>query len=170
VTRFFNARCLMACACILVAAPFALPLPDASAQQAAKPAVADSAAVAARIRELMVRYSDALEERDTLALDSLTATDAMLVRPNGDRQTKSEAMRLIASGPQKLTRHDVADVTVRFHGADIAIAVAHQTSSGIGHDGKKVASSNVTTRIWRLRDGRWQVILNTTTPVEKGAK
>lgn len=139
----------------------------AIAQQAPAAASAD---VSAQITALTEQFSAALKTNNTAVLDSMTASNMSVVRPNGERQTRSQWMASFTGGTQKFTSHDIEEVTVRVHGTDVAIAVSRNRVTGTGHSGSTLAPTNVTTRIWVLRDGRWQVVQIVVTPINQGAR
>lgn len=147
---------------MLAAALWAAP---AAAQQ---PAASDSAAIAAEIQALMTKYADAVRTHDLTTLESLLAPDLWNIRPNGERHRKADVMQGLTSGTQKFTKYTSEPVVVHVHGNDVAVAVVRNNVAGPDHKGRPLPGQNTTARIWVKRDGRWQVVLTTISPITAG--
>jgi uncharacterized protein (TIGR02246 family) len=133
---------------------------SASAQQPA----ADSAAVATEVLALNAKYVTAAAANNTAVLDSLIAADGRTIRPNGDRHTKAEMLASMTSGPMRFRSLAAEETTVHVYGNDVAIVVSRHRVAGTSHTGGALPARNVTSRIWVKRDGRWQVVLTSSTP------
>lgn len=144
-------------------------VPVARARQAAAPAAGDSASIAAAVTQLQQKYQAALEANNTAVLDSLVASDAWMIRPNGERHNKADWLATMA-GKFKLTKSSATKTAVHVHGNDVAIVVMDHKGAGTLHTGDPMPGAVTITTIWVMRDGNWQVVLRSTTPKTGGAK
>ena len=146
-------------------------IPNAPAQQATGTAP-DSTGIAATITELTQKYSDALEQNNTALIDSLVASDAWMVLPDGRRLNRSEWSATVSGqqGKFRATKYDVLQTTVRVHGNDVAVVVSTQDMEGTTHGGLKLDHQRRVGTVWVNRDGRWQIVSRVITPIAEAGR
>jgi len=127
----------------------------AEAQSEGQPAAAEA--------ERAVRQQD--QERihaqiaaDTIALRRIYADDFLGIGPTGVVRNKSEVVADFTSHALTYQSITTSDVLVRVYGNT---AVETGRSTMVGQDrGKTVPPDNRFTRVWVMKDGRWQLVAN----------
>ena len=118
--------------------------------------------------EQAVRHQDELRihaqiTADTTALRRIYADDFLGIGPTGVVRNKAQVIADFTS--QELTYDSIttADVRVRVYGNT---AVETGRSTMFGRDkGRVVPRDNRFTRVWVVRDGRWQLVANHYSPM-----
>jgi ketosteroid isomerase-like protein len=140
----------------------------ARAQQPAPAASTDSASIAATITQLTEKFNAAVASNNTAVLDSMTASDAWVIRPNGERHNKTDWLASFAA-KFHVTKMNVKPIVVHVHGDDVAVVAGTHIATGTLHTGGPITDSAVAT-IWVKRNGQWQVVLRSITNKTAGAK
>jgi uncharacterized protein (TIGR02246 family) len=152
---------------LLLLAFLAMTQTNAHAQQTAG---ADSATIAAEVLALNAKYVAAAAAHNTAVLDSLIAPDGRTIRPNGDRHSRQEMLAIMTGGAMRFNKLNADAAVVHVFGNDVAIVVAQHQVAGTSHTGAALPGRNTTSRIWVKRNGRWQVVLTSVTPIAGGAR
>lgn len=119
------------------------------------------------IRDLERRRLRSLVEKDLRTARELHADDYELVSPWGDRWSKSEYLGGIESGALDYHVFEPdSDIDVLELGG--ATAVRYVARIEIHSSGGKDEGRFRHTDIWRLRDGRWQVVWSQATRIGDG--
>ena len=127
----------------------------AEAQSEGQPAAAEA--------ERAVRQQDQERIRaqiasDTIALRRIYADDFLGIGPTGVVRNKSEVVADFTSHALTYQSITTSDVLVRVYGNT---AVETGRSTMVGQDrGKTVPPDNRFTRVWVMKDGRWQLVAN----------
>jgi len=127
----------------------------AEAQSEGQPAAAEA--------ERAVRQQDQERIRaqiasDTIALRRIYADDFLGIGPTGVVRNKSEVVADFTSHALTYQSITTSDVLVRVYGNT---AVETGRSTMVGQDrGKTVPHDNRFTRVWVMKDGRWQLVAN----------
>lgn len=112
--------------------------------------------IAAKIKDLETRLADAMQTSDVSALDELLAEDLLFTNHDGKQVTKHEDLALHRSGLLKLEKLSLSEVSVRELG-DSAVVSAHVQLAGRYAESAFEGAFRFT-RVWALRDSRWQVV------------
>lgn len=95
---------------------------------------------------------------DTIALRRIYADDFIGIGPTGVVRNKSEVVADFTSHALTYQSITTGDVLVRVYGNT---AVETGRSTMVGQDrGKTVPRDNRFTRVWVMKDGRWQLVAN----------
>ena len=95
---------------------------------------------------------------DTVALRRIYADDFLGIGPTGVVRNKSEVVADFTSHALTYQSITTSDVLVRVYGNT---AVQTGRSTMVGQDkGKTVPRDNRFTRVWVMKDGRWQLVAN----------
>ena len=95
---------------------------------------------------------------DTIALRRIYADDFLGIGPTGVVRNKSEVVADFTSHALTYQSITTSDVLVRVFGNT---AVETGRSTMVGQDrGKTVPRDNRFTRVWVMKDGRWQLVAN----------
>jgi len=95
---------------------------------------------------------------DTIALRRIYADDFLGIGPTGVVRNKSEVVADFTSHALTYQSITTSDVLVRVYGNT---AVETGRSTMVGQDrGKTVPPDNRFTRVWVMKDGRWQLVAN----------
>jgi ketosteroid isomerase-like protein len=95
---------------------------------------------------------------DTIALRRIYAGDFLGIGPTGVVRNKSEVVADFTSHALTYQSITTSDVLVRVYGNT---AVETGRSTMVGQDrGKTVPRDNRFTRVWVMKDGRWQLVAN----------
>jgi ketosteroid isomerase-like protein len=95
---------------------------------------------------------------DTIALRRIYADDFLGIGPTGVVRNKSEVVADFTSHALTYQSITTSDVLVRVYGNT---AVETGRSTMVGQDrGKTVPRDNRFTRVWVMKDGRWQLVAN----------
>jgi ketosteroid isomerase-like protein len=95
---------------------------------------------------------------DTIALRQIYADDFLGIGPTGVVRNKSEVVADFTSHALTYQSITTSDVLVRVYGNT---AVETGRSTMVGQDrGKTVPRDNRFTRVWVMKDGRWQLVAN----------
>lgn len=93
---------------------------------------------------------------DASALAPLLAEDWLLTHSDGRVQRKADYLQELATRQHRNTRIDNQDVQVRRYG-DTAIVTGTSVQAAVS-DGQPWEGRFRFTRVWVLRDGRWQMV------------
>ena len=100
---------------------------------------------------------------DTVALRRIYAEDFLGIGPTGVVRNKAQVVADFTSHTVSYQSITTGDVLVRVYGNT---AVETGRSTMVGQDkGKAVPRDNRFTRVWVLKDGRWQLVLNHYSPM-----
>ena len=95
---------------------------------------------------------------DTIVLRRIYADDFLGIGPTGVVRNKSEVVADFTSHSLTYQSITTSDVLVRVYGNT---AVETGRSTMVGQDrGKTVPRDNRFTRVWVMKDGRWQLVAN----------
>jgi ketosteroid isomerase-like protein len=95
---------------------------------------------------------------DTIVLRRIYADDFLGIGPTGVVRNKSEVVADFTSHALTYQSITTSDVLVRVYGNT---AVETGRSTMVGQDrGKTVPRDNRFTRVWVMKDGRWQLVAN----------
>lgn len=100
---------------------------------------------------------------DTVALRRIYADDFLGIGPTGVVRNKAQVVADFTSHTVSYQSITTGDVLVRVYGNT---AVETGRSTMVGQDkGNAVPRDNRFTRVWVLKDGRWQLVLNHYSPM-----
>lgn len=100
---------------------------------------------------------------DAVALRRIYADDFLGIGPTGVVRNKADVIADFAAHTLTYQSIKTAEVRVRVYGIT---AVETGRSIMVGQDGgKTVPSENRFTRVWVMRDGRWQLVANHYSPI-----
>jgi len=108
------------------------------------------------VRAVEMARGRALLNADTTALSRMVATEFIEVARTGQLRTKADNIRDIASGDLKLTSVRYDSLAVRIYG-DVALLRGIADNTGTFH-GMPFSGRIRYTRVFVLRDGRWQAV------------
>jgi ketosteroid isomerase-like protein len=115
------------------------------------------AAEAQRVRELDQAQRQALVAGDAGALDRILAADFVLVPPPGEKESRYEYLRSIASGDLDYQAFEpISPVDVRVSGT-VAV-VTYESHLEVTAGGLHVEHDAWHTHIYRKHDGQWQQV------------
>lgn len=102
---------------------------------------------------------------DTIALRRIYADDFIGIGPTGVVRNKSDVVADFTSHALTYQSITTGDVLVRVYGNT---AVETGRSTMVGQDrGKTVPRDNRFTRVWVMKDGRWQLVANHYSPLNR---
>jgi ketosteroid isomerase-like protein len=108
-------------------------------------------------------WDEALVKADGAALEKLYAEDATFIEPDGSRNSKKEAVQVVASGEVKIANPSTEHWGVTING-DTAIVTgewrAKETMKGETKDVRYAY-----TDVWVKRQGKWVVLVSQLTPI-----
>ena len=117
-------------------------------------------------KELAAAYEawdEALVKADGASLERLYAEDATFIEPNGKRNSKKDAIKVVASGEVKIANPTTEHWGVTING-DTAIFTgewkARETMKGETKDVRYAY-----TDVWVKRKGKWLVLVSQLTPI-----
>lgn len=100
---------------------------------------------------------------DTIALRRIMADDFLGIGPTGVVRNKAQVIADFTSHELTYQSITTADVRVRIYGST---AVETGRSTMIGRDkGRAVPRDNRFTRVWVVKEGRWQLVANHYSPM-----
>ena len=100
---------------------------------------------------------------DTIALRRIYADDFLGIGPTGVVRNKAQVIADFTSHALTYQSITTADVRVRIYGST---AVETGRSTMIGRDkGRAVPRDNRFTRVWVVKEGRWQLVANHYSPM-----
>lgn len=105
-------------------------------------------------REMMA----AIRDKDAVALDRILADDFVYRSPAGPDIYKAAFIKNIVSLPVKITTVAGEDLKVNGFG-EFAVLTGVQKATVLTEDGTEAVSANAFTDVFRLRKGRWQMVL-----------
>jgi ketosteroid isomerase-like protein len=118
------------------------------------------------LRAALTVYRQALVKKDLAALEKIWTDDYKFIDAHGRVRTKSDRLADLRSAATSLDRIQHEEPPrVRVHG-DIGIISSDVTIVG-RYGGKEVSGLFRSTHIWIYTDGRWQLLMNQLTAVEK---
>jgi len=127
----------------------------AEAQSEGQPAAAEAERAVRQQDQERIRAQIAA---DTIALRRIYADDFLGIGPTGVVRNKSEVVADFTSHALTYQSITTSDVLVRVYGNT---AVETGRSTMVGQDrGKTVPRDNRFTRVWVVKDGRWQLVAN----------
>ena len=127
----------------------------AEAQSEGQPAAAEAERAVRQQDQERIRAQIAA---DTIALLRIYADDFLGIGPTGVVRNKSEVVADFTSHALTYQSITTSDVLVRVYGNT---AVETGRSTMVGQDrGKTVPPDNRFTRVWVMKDGRWQLVAN----------
>jgi ketosteroid isomerase-like protein len=127
----------------------------AEAQSEGQPAAAEAERAVRQQDQERIRAQIAA---DTIALRRIYADDFLGIGPTGVVRNKSEVVADFTSHALTYQSITTSDVLVRVYGNT---AVETGRSTMVGQDrGKTVPPDNRFTRVWVMKDGRWQLVAN----------
>jgi ketosteroid isomerase-like protein len=127
----------------------------AEAQSEGQPAAAEAERAVRQQDQERIRAQIAA---DTIALRRIYADDFLGIGPTGVVRNKSEVVADFTSHALTYQSITTSDVLVRVYGNT---AVETGRSTMVGQDrGKTVPHDNRFTRVWVMKDGRWQLVAN----------
>ena len=143
----------------------AIVLWTASAAVAQKPSgqTSDTANAEQAVRQQDEQRIHAQISADANALQRIYADDFIGIGPTGVVRNKAQVIADFTSHELTYQSITTADVRVRIYGST---AVETGRSTMIGRDkGKDVPRDNRFTRVWVLKEGRWQLVANHYSPM-----
>ncbi|MBG9390649.1 nuclear transport factor 2 family protein [Caenimonas aquaedulcis] len=121
--------------------------------------------------KLEERFWQSLVAQDADTATQLLAEPALMVSAHGAMKFDHAAYRKMATqGTQVVTAYEFSDMEVVLAGPDTAILTygVKQTMSPRGKNQKNVQEMHDSST-WVRKDGRWQCVMHTETPVQKQA-
>jgi ketosteroid isomerase-like protein len=111
-------------------------------------------------------YRQALIKKDVPTLKRIWSDDYSFVNGHGRIRTKADRLAEIESGHSSIDsiKHE-DEPTVTMHGKT-ALVLSHVTIVG-RYSGKEVSGEFRSLHVWINEDGRWQLVFNQLTPIEK---
>jgi ketosteroid isomerase-like protein len=135
--------------------------------QAAPDTIGRSVTPVREVRQASAALDRALERGDTAALARLYADGYVHVDQFGVRTGKAERLAELGRGTRRFQAVGVAVEPQYAIFGDVVVATA-RTNGQQTVDGSAVRQRpRMSTRVWVRRDGRWQVILAQTTPIDR---
>ena len=134
-----------------------------AAAHAASGQTSDSAKAEQALREQDEQRIRAQITADTIALRRIYADDFLGIGPTGVVRHKPEVIADFTSHALTYSSITTSDVTVRVYG-NTAVETGRSTMIGVDK-GKPVPRENRFTRVWVVRDGRWQLVQNHYSPM-----
>jgi ketosteroid isomerase-like protein len=118
------------------------------------------------LRTALTTYREALIKKDLVTLEKIWTDDYTFIDAHGRLRTKSDRLADLKSSATSLDKitHEEAP-RVRVHG-NIGILSSDVTIVG-RYSGKEVSALFRSTHIWIFIDGRWQLLMNQLTEVQK---
>lgn len=126
--------------------------PRLGAQSQPAPSAAEDS-----VRAVEMSRADALVKADTVALSRMIAQDFVEISRLGQRRTRSDNIRDIASGDLRLLTVKYDSLMVRIYG-DVAVLTGIADNTGTAR-GFPFAGKIRYSRIFVRREGRWQAVL-----------
>ncbi|MDQ3313546.1 MAG: nuclear transport factor 2 family protein [Verrucomicrobiota bacterium] len=108
--------------------------------------------------------SSALTTQDATAAESMLASNAYFVAPNGTTQTKAEFLADLKSGDFKLESNNLSDMKVQVAGADMAVVTYKSDDEGT-YKGRDISGQYRWIDVLVKRDGRWQFVVSQGTAI-----
>ncbi|MGA3081956.1 MAG: nuclear transport factor 2 family protein [Terracidiphilus sp.] len=109
------------------------------------------------IDQLEEVWRDAVLKANAAAMDSLLADDYMAITPNGNLQSKEQALASLRSGTPHITAIEISDHKVRFYGTT-ALVTSRADVSGT-NAGADFSGSYRYTRVYvRDAQGKWKIV------------
>jgi ketosteroid isomerase-like protein len=108
-------------------------------------------------------WDEALVKADGPALEKLYAEDATFIEPDGKKNSKKDAIKVVASGEVK-----IANPTTEHWGATINGDTAIFTGEWKARETMKGETKDVRyayTDVWVKRQGKWLVLVSQLTPI-----
>ncbi|MFZ5637356.1 MAG: nuclear transport factor 2 family protein [Pseudomonadota bacterium] len=108
------------------------------------------------VQALEARLAAAFVKKDLAFLDSAIAADAIHIGSDGVRMDKGKYLVTVTKG-RMYSAYLNRTMAARAYG-DVVVVNGPERVSGV-FDGWKGSVDFVTTRVWALRGGRWQIVL-----------
>jgi uncharacterized protein (TIGR02246 family) len=131
----------------------------AASSAAASPtasAAESSADVEKALAQMEREWMEAMQKKDTAALERIMADDYTLVDADGKTLTKAASIAEIKAGEYKIESFTLDPVKVRVFG-DVAVATAGDTEKSMQR-GKDISGRYVWMDVYVKRNGRWQAV------------
>lgn len=103
------------------------------------------------------RLAAAMRSSDAAELDTLLANDLVFTSHLGALMSKQDDLAVHASGLLRIETLDFSEQVIRFLGEVAVVAVRVQLAGR--HAGEAFEGVFRFTRVWALRDARWQVVV-----------
>lgn len=118
------------------------------------------------LRAALKKYRQALVKKDLATLEKIWTDDYTFIDAHGRVRTKADRLADLKSSVTSLDSitHE-QEPQFRIHG-EVGIIRSDVTLVG-RYNGKEVKGEFRSTHIWTHRDGRWQLLLNQLTPIDK---
>jgi ketosteroid isomerase-like protein len=133
-------------------------------------AVSAGSAYAATLSEDVLaavrNYRQSLVKKDLPALEKIWSDDYRFVNGHGQLHTKADRIADLKSGHSAIEtiKHE-EEPTVTMHG-QTALVLSRVTIVG-KYSGHEVSGQFRSLHVWMFQDGRWQLVFNQLTPIEK---
>ena len=109
--------------------------------------------------------NQAIVQKDATALARIYADDLVYINGAGEVLNKSQALADYRSGNNTLVHLDHDDIQLHFHGNTIVLT--GRSNSTVRYKGKDATIPRRFISVFRLIDGRWQIISHQVTDVEQ---
>lgn len=111
-------------------------------------------------------YRQALVKKDIATLERIWSDDYVFVNGHGQLRTKADRLADIRSGHSSIDsiKHE-EEPTVTTHG-DVSLVLSRVTIVG-KYSGREVSSQFRSLHVWMHEGGRWRLVFNQLTPVDK---
>ena len=117
-------------------------------------------------KELAAAYKawdEALVKADGAALEKLYAEDATFIEPDGSRNSKKEAVQVVASGEVKIANPSTEHWSVTINGNTAIFTGEWKARETMRGETKDVRYAY--TDVWVKRKGQWLVLVSQLTPI-----
>ena len=133
----------------------------------AQPAGQNDANSVEEIKKEVLKFEDernaAILKHDTATLDRMYADEITWTMSNGDLLNKSQVLANIGSGNQLLSSISHHDRTLHVYGDTVVLTAS--SSSQERYRGKEITVPRRFTNVYVKRNGQWQLIVHTVTPL-----
>jgi ketosteroid isomerase-like protein len=102
------------------------------------------------------RFNDALLRADWKMVEQIFAEDLVVTNSDGSVTHKSDELKSVKSGDEKLESIEISDVRVQDLG-DVAVVTGKLVEKG-RYKTTDVSGSYRFTDVWAKRNGRWQLV------------
>lgn len=109
------------------------------------------------IDQMEEQWRGAMLKSDTATLGSLLADDYIAITPNGDLQSKEQALASLRSGATHFSSIQISDRRVRFYGTT-ALVTSRAEVSGTSASGAFSGSFRYTRVYARDAQGNWKIV------------
>jgi len=139
--------------------------PAAWAQgNAARPAAQGDPA--AEVRQMQLRYAEAIQRGDTAALGKIWADDYTFTNGAGQLVTKAQRLANLRSGATNVQSAEETDIKIRVYGRDAAVLTSRVVLKA-QYSGKEGSGDYRNTAFWVRTSGAWRMAANQITLIAK---